>query len=337
MLGTTRFTVLAALLLLSAAPASADEAFTPSNEQIDEDLDRALEQEYQGAAEAPPPPPPPPDYAGEATRERRGLEVRLGLMAAYFHAFLNDVKISRVDDGQGGGDIEFARFDAGDDSPGFEFDGEGTGTYRAWLDLGKYISLTAGARYARFEDTRTLSAAPGGTPGFDYGATTFQTGDQLRAEFAILITDYDVVFKPLNNKWVTMELSLGGRYVQWNTELTGESGHEKDRLEAVLPMVGFGLTLRPIQELSLFGRARVGHLKLEYEDDEDSVTVGEKTEREHTSLEADVGLSLIFEETFGFIAGYRFDYIELSRQKGNDSEGVEGVVHGLYGGLIVQF
>ncbi len=336
MSGTTHGgTLLAAtLLLFGAGPVWADDAFTPSNEQIDRDLDQALEREFSGESE--PPPPPPPTYMEAPHQEDRGLEIRVGTMAAYYHAFLNDVKLSLVDDGVGGTEVEFASFDGRDEDARFDFDGQGTGTYRSWIDLGKHVSLVGGGRFAQFEDTQVLSNAPGGTPGFEFGKSSFSTGETLNAQFTLMIIDYDVVFKPLNNRWATIELSLGGRYALWDTELSSSSGaREQERLEAVLPMVGFGLALRPIEELTLFGRARVGHIELTYEDDD--IESEPETEREHTSLEADIGISLIFEECFGFIAGYRLDYLELSRTKGDDSESVEGVAHGLYGGLIVQF
>lgn len=163
----------------------------------------------------------------------------------------------------------------------------------------------------------------------------------MTAKFRFLCVDYDTVVRPLNNDWVTLDISLGSRYVRWDTKLSGPAGTEDDTLEAWVPMIGLGLTLRPVHELSLFARVRTGHIKVEYREDRqrDSVVVTdrEKVKREHTSLEIDLGMSVIFEETFGFVVGYRGDYLELERVKGDDRKTLEATVHGAYAGFILQF
>jgi len=339
-------TLALALCLGVSAGAHEEEAFEPPNADVDRDLDEALEEEYSEPARPDPPSmarPRAPDYAATVQREEardRRVRVRLRMMAAYTHSLLSDVKLSKRHNGQGGDLVSFADSDTDADGNRFDFEGSGGGLYDVGLHLGKWVVLRIGARHAAFEETQQLTGFEGGTPGFDFGGTSFATGSDLTAKFSFTTVDYDTVVRPLNNDWVTLDVSLGGRYLRWETEFSGPSGIEDDVFEAWVPMIGLGLTLRPVRELGFFFKVRTGHISLEYDrEDDDSVVVtdADTIEREHTALEVDVGLSLVFEDSFGFVAGYRGDYTELERTKGDDRKTLEASVHGAYAGFVIQF
>ena len=60
-------------------------------------------------------------------------------------------------------------------------------------------------------------------------------------------------------------------------------------------------------------------------------------EREASSLEVDLGISLTIADTIGFVVGYRIDYVEVERIGADRDQRAEGTVHGPYAGLILSF
>lgn len=314
-----------------------DDSFTPSNESIDSDLDRTLESEYTDERGE-----PVPDYAADsdggqgapAARNPRD-RVRLRIMGAYWRANLSGAEIEYGVGGFGGETIKLNDPD-NDQYDEQQFDDVGAGTYRMTLDLGRFVSLTGSFRHARFTASGFVTPGEGFEQGFDYGSTTWNLGDPYEAEIEVWTGDLDVLIRPVNRDCLTVDLSVGARYSRWETTLGDDvtPGLENTVLESVIPMLGLGVALRPLQELEFFGKVRVGYLGYEIEDEDDPT---EDLERESTSLEVDLGISVTIADTIGFVVGYRLDYIEIERTTVDRDQRVGGTVHGPYAGLILNF
>lgn len=345
----SRFIGLGSFLLAAmlGTPAFAqDGEFSPSNDDLNQDLDQSLHKEF---SEDHPPPPGADAPAGTKKEKRDRFKITLGLMGAYYHTQLFDIDLSYREGLSGGNVVRFADRDDHDGANAFEFE-QGSGTYRAWIDFGKHIAITGGFRTVRYDDTQTLVSNQAQTQGqgtgpFTFGDTSFQAGDTLSAEFELLVADSDFVFRPLNNQWLTIDMSVGARYIFWKTTFNRENGAQSEvssTIEGAMPMVGLGIAFRPVSILEIFGRVRVGGLDYEvdtsdYDSDEIDEYDLEDKEREMRSYEVDLGIKLIFGETVGLIVGYRLDYIELQRRVASREETVKAKAHGLYGGLILQF
>ena len=336
-------------LPLLAAPALAqdgEQEFTPSNEELDRELDESLAEEYS-AEEAPPKQEKIPDYAAEHDEEAKDdddghdrLRLRFGGLAAYAWTGLGNIELSHREGGSGGGVIELAH----EDNDDFQFD-NGAGMYRAWIGIGRYVSLQGGWFHGRFGDTNALSNAADGTPGFTFGSSRFNSGDIVEINQELRVADFDVVVHPLTLKWIRLDFSLGARYAYWETRierLNRGYNKEEDRIEGLIPMVGFGLTLSPVEPLAFFLRGKVGTIEYEREGGYYRRTNGnrryvEPKERSHTSAELDAGMTFTIANTFGFIVGARIQYIELERVVPDRSSRVEGYATSLYAGVLLNF
>lgn len=339
-------------LLLSAllgcagagAPAWAQEAgedFTPSESELDQDLDQSLADEF---AEAPPPErpvvPTPPPPSGGKTDDR--LRLRLGGIAAYAWTGFHDLEISHREGNRGGDTVLFEGGD-GDQSQSFEFE-SGSGYYRAWFDIGPWVSLQGAFSHAAFKDTNVLSNTPGGTPGFVFGDTAFQTGDAIQVRYTLRLADFDVAIHPLHLDWLRLDVTLGARYVFWQTRFDSvRSGQNQEKtLEALIPMIGLGISFRPVSPMELFLRGRIGALELEREEGRYRRRDGqtrriEPFKREQSSLELDGGVAFTIDDTIGVVLGARINYLEIERQTEREQTRFEGTASSLYAGLIVNF
>lgn len=350
----------AALLLAFSGPILAQEddaPFVPSNERLDDDLDRSLADEYSSSAEIPDAPDVPPSSVDDDDDDRCGIKLRL--MGAFWRTQFKEVAFShREGPGLGTGDIvkmsdpldSENRITAGPRKNSDALDGDDAGLYEITLSLGRYVALRGGFQHSDFDYEHTIGVA--GNPGpFTFGETTWGVGSVLASEFEISTGDLEVVLRPLNNEWITIDVSVGGRYTMWKTEFerkanvlsTTADARERDKLEALVPTVGVGLALRPIKQLEFFARARVGALSYErdadlrwnsYKDRWDRV---ERLEREAEMVEIDAGISLVLGETIGVIAGYRYSSYELERITDERAHRFEGEVGGFYAGAIIQF
>ncbi|RMG12409.1 MAG: hypothetical protein D6731_13895 [Planctomycetota bacterium] len=339
---------LLAAALLAPVSVLADEEpapFVPSNEEVDRELDRALEREYRSP---PPASEPIPDYAAAEEEEEgaRAFGARLRLLGAYWHPAITDLEFYRR---VGTNPRQVVKIEDpyevdldGDD----DLEGSPGGFYGLTLDLGRHVALRGGFAHATQLENDFQVGAVGGVQPFTYGDTSWGSGDVLELSHEVYLGDFDVVLRPLNNRYVTIDLSLGARYLSWEVELTRNLAarpQERERLEAVVPTVGFGLALRPVQALELFASTRVGHLSYEvdagwrWDDWNDKWEYQERKERESTSVQVDLGLSLTIADTLGVIVGYRYEFIALERDTDAEGKGLEGAVHGLFAGVILQF
>lgn len=330
-------TILAALLALPLARADDDHPegpFDPPNEEIDKDLDESLRREYdENGNPIPPPVDPdqdPPSSGGGVDDDR--LHLRLGGMVAYYYTQLKNVEISHREGALGGGEIDF------DDQGIADLDEEHSLTYRAWFDIGRFVSLQGGFRSTQFSDLRRPTST------FTYGSTTFSQNQFLETEIEILSADFDVVIKPLNNRWVELGISFGGRYVYWETEFSNPQNaftRERESTEALLPMIGMSLALRPARPIEIFARGRIGHFEYEREERfrrrNGTLEFDEARTKEATAAEVDLGLRLLIADTIGLIAGYRADFMHIESSRDSRAEEVKGVAHGLYAGVVLQF
>lgn len=341
-------------LPLLAAPAAAqdrEQDFTPSNEELDRDLDESLAEEY--SEEEAPSEAAKEDHRDccghdghhhdEGPDDRDGhdrLRLRFGGLAAYAWTGLSNLEISHREGGSGGGVIELAQEEDDD----FVFD-NGAGMYRAWIGIGRYVSLQGGWFHGRFGDTNALSNDSGGTPGFTFGGSRFNNGDIVEINQELRVADFDVVVHPLTLKWIRLDFSLGARYAYWETRverLNRSYNKEEDRIEGLIPMVGFGITVSPVEPLAFFLRGKVGTIEYEREGGYYRRTNGrrryvEPKNREHTSAELDAGMTFTIANTFGFIVGARIQYIELERVVPDRSSRVEGYASSLYAGVLLNF
>ncbi|MEZ6184776.1 MAG: hypothetical protein R3F62_07180 [Planctomycetota bacterium] len=327
---------LSAALLFSVAPAFADddhpEPFDPPNEQIDRDLDDSLRREYDGNGQPLPPVDPDQDPPSSPPKEDDRLHLRLGGMAAYYYTQLKNVEVSRREGAVGGADIDL-------DDQGLDLDEEHSLTYRAWFDIGKFVSLQGGFRTTEYSDLRQP------TSGFTFGSTTFAQGQYLETEIEVLSADFDVVIKPLNLSWIELGISFGARYVYWETRFSSPQNpatNEDQRSEALVPMVGMSLALRPVRPLELFVRGRIGHFEYEREEhyrrrSGGQLRLEEEYNKEATAAEFDAGIKLLIDDTIGLIAGYRLDFMEIESERASRAEAIKGTAHGLYAGLVIQF
>lgn len=331
--------------LLLAGGLRAQDDFVPPNEQVDRELDESLRREYgpdgkpverpaprELPAEPAPPPPPPP---GDEDDDRDEWALKLGGLAAHYYTWIEGVRISSREGTSGGGTIELDRHNAVAD-----YEGHNSQTYRAWFDIGRWISLEAG-----FRRTNYRSAAQPITAGFTYGRTTFVAGTRVETELDQATIDADFVFKPVNNRWFELSLHFGSRYLYAETMVRNVADPvgqtERERVEMAVPMFGLGLAVRPIPQLELFARGRIGHFGYErdeafifHHDDVDHVTPKEKSA---TSGEVDAGMQILIADTIGVVGGYRLDYLRVEREVPQREERLRSLSHGVYGGVILQF
>ncbi|MGE0712797.1 MAG: hypothetical protein AB7N76_34220 [Planctomycetota bacterium] len=327
-------------LLAFAGPALAQEQeFTPSDQELNQDLDESLRDEYDTP---PPPPPPPPVCDDEDDHDSDRLQLRFGGLAAYAWTSLSRVKLSYREGNSGGGKIDFGRsrgHDRGDNE--FEFQ-NGAGFYRGWIGLGRWVSLQGAWFHGRFQDSNVLGG-PNGLPPFTFGRTTFRAGEVAQVKHELRVADYDIVLHPLNLSWIRLDLSVGARYAYWGTSITRRTGpyrKEEKALEGLLPMAGVGLTISPARPLTLFIRGRFGSIELErkggYQGRGRNRRYVEPKTREHTSAELDGGLTLTI-EGIGIILGARIQYLELERTVPERSARFQGYASSLYAGLVFNF
>lgn len=338
--------------LLVAAPAFAGPAdedpsgdeFTPSEEELDQELDESLRDEYEWVEEeepvrpAPPPPPPP-----SSSSHDRGIRLRLGGMAAIGWTGFHDIEVSHRKDTRGGDTVIFDSED-GDQPNAFEFE-NGSGYYRAWFDIGSWVSLQGAYSHVSFKDANVLGTSEGATPGFVFGDTVYQTGSILEVQHQLRIADFDVAVHPLNFDWLRLDVTLGARYVYWETTLDRRSGtfaRERESLEALIPMIGLGISIRPVKPFEIFLRGRIGSIELERKEGTYRRRNGQREQikpfkREQSSLELDAGFSFTLDETIGLIIGARIDYLEIDRQTEDQHTRFEGTSSTLYAGVLLQF
>jgi hypothetical protein len=295
---------------------SADEGppFRTSNDQVNEDLDRSLRQEFDEDH------PPPPDVAPAAPAvvdpdDDDRLRLRLGGLAAHYYSQLQDVRLSYREGTSGGEDI-----DVDEDDAIADFEPANTQLYRAWFDIGKHVGFYGGFWRGVFRDQKTT------TQQFTFGRMTFLEGEDVSTRVELMTADLDLVVKPVNVR--VFKSAVPGRT-------------ERSRLEAALPVVGASLALRPARWFEIFARGRVGYLSYDrpqstriHDGDVDTIDAKEK---EAKTVEIDVGLKFIFADTIGLIAGYRLDHLRIEREVDDRTEGVRGTAHGVYAGLILDF
>lgn len=339
--------------LLVATPALAGPAdddpsgdeFTPSEDELDQELDESLRDEYEWVEEeeeeparpAPIPPPPP-----SATRDR-GIRLRLGTMAAIGWTGFHDIEVSHRKDNRGGDTVIFDSED-GDQENAFEFENS-SGYYRAWFDIGSWVSLQGAFSHVSFKDTNVLGNGHGATPGFVFGDTAYQTGSVVDVRHTLRIADFDVAIHPLNFDWLRLDVTLGARYAYWETTIdrrTTTYARERERLEALIPMIGLGISIRPVKPFEIFLRGRIGSIELEREEGTYRRRNGRREQikpfkREQSSLELDGGVSFTLAETVGFIVGARIDYLEIDRTTEDQHTRFEGTASTLYAGVLLQF
>ncbi len=211
-------------------------------------------------------------------------------------------------------------------------------TYQAWIDFGKHVSLEGGYRRTLFRSQMASGQA------FTFDRTTFGRDEQLGISIDTLTADLDLVIKPINNRWVSLDLHLGSRYLFWRTEMQGNQADRTGRstLEAAIPVVGAGLAVRPLRFLEIFARGRVGYLSYDRPESNtyrhgrrvDHVSAKEKTVK---SAEFDVGVQVLIKDTIGVIAGWRADYFRFERGTDSLEEEARGMVYGAYVGVVLQF
>jgi len=315
-------------LLLTAATSRAQEAapaddFKPSNDQVNRELDDSLRKEFE-----PPPPPPPPPPPVVVHRHDDRLKLTLGGMAAHMVAVLDDVTISHRDHGSGGNDVDLDRVS--------DFDEEHTQTYRAWFEIGRHVALEGGYRGAVFRDSSASTSA------FTFGRTLYAANEVVDKKIQVATADLDLVLKPLNNRWIGLGIHLGARYMFWRTNLEGSSfDREESTLEAVVPVIGASIAIRPFKWWEIFARGRVGYLS--YDRDAGSYRRNgrrhyvEAKEKEAKSVELDVGMQFLIADTIGLIVGVRADYFDIEREVDAREERAKGTMKGVYAGLVLQF
>tara|TARA_R110002072_G_scaffold260953_1_gene419559 strand:- start:141 stop:1214 length:1074 start_codon:yes stop_codon:yes gene_type:complete len=330
-----------------AGPADDDptgDEFTPSEDELDQELDESLQDEYEWVEEeeeparpAPVPAPPP------SVTHDRGIRLRLGGMAAIGWTGFHDIEISHRKNTRGGDTVVFDSED-GDQQGAFEFENS-SGYYRAWFDIGSWVSLQGAYSHVSFKDANVLGTSQGATPGFVFGETAYQTGSVVEVSHTLRIADFDVALHPLHFDWLRLDVTLGARYVYWETTLDRRSGtfaRERESLEALIPMIGLGISLRPVQPFEIFLRGRIGSIELERKEGSYRRRNGQREQikpfkREQSSLEIDAGFSFTFDETIGLIVGARLDFLEIDRQTEDQHTRFEGTSSTLYAGLLLQF
>jgi hypothetical protein len=346
---------LSALLLLPGAVLAQDEGFTPSNEELDRDLDESLRREYQapppqthtGRYDPNPDPSPPvvtdPGESGDADDE---FELRLGGMAAHYFMRMQDVSISHREGANGGQEIELEEvFSLDDDIDLDDLDDDQdvwqhSQSYKVWFDIGKHVSLQGSFWRTVFRSQATAQQ------NVRFGNSSFAANQVLQTKLDVAVADFDVVVKPINNRYVSLDLHFGGRYIYWRTQVrrvnTSSQQDEQRTIEAGVPMVGLGITLRPAKEFQIFARGRIGYLSYERDahwrvDDDGDIDYVERKERETTSGQAEAGILVMLGDTIGFTLGYRLDYIEMERDVDERRTHVEGLAHGAFAGAILEF
>jgi hypothetical protein len=309
--------------------------FRTSNDELNQELDRSLQQEFDDDHPAPEPPPPIGGGVPVPKVKDDRLRLRLGGYAAHFYTQLQDVKVLYREGTSGGLQV---RID--EDQAVADFEPENAQLYRAYFDIGKHVSFEGGYWRAVYR-----SEGQANVETFTFGRTTFLAGENLSTSFEVQVADLDLVVKPVNNRWFMLGLHLGTRYVYWRSQIDSNdvvNRSEDSTLEAAMPVIGASIAFRPAKVFELFARARVGYLDYDRpestrtDDDGDLETVDAK-HKISKSAELDVGVRLILFDTIGVIAGYRIDYIRVEREVEERTEGIRGTAHGVYAGLILDF
>lgn len=304
--------------------------FRVPNDQVDDELDRSLRQEFDEDHPAPPPLGDAPPAGPRKQDDDDRLRLRLGGFAAHYYAQLQSVRLSYREGLSGGGVIRLDKNDAVAD-----FDPSNTQLYRAWFDIGRHVSITGGFWRGVFRSSDHVS-----TQSFTFGRTTFLEGERIGTRVEAMTADLDLVLKPVNNRWFEMGLHIGARYMFWESQLTSRndpSREERSRIEAAVPVVGASLAFRPLRWFELFARGRVGYLEYDRPSRRDDWGSVDAKAKEARTAEIDLGMKFVIKETIGVIAGYRLDHLRLEREVEERTEGARGTVHGLYAGLILQF
>jgi hypothetical protein len=316
-------------------PPPRDAPFRPSNEQIDENLDRTLQREYD--ADHPPPPAegpsgdvaPPPVVVTHDEESR--FKLHLGGYGAHLYSAISDVRV-----GKGHG--RFSNPIRLDGSSGIaDFDPENSQTYRAWIDFGKHVSIEGGFRRTVFRSQQASQQS------FSFDRLTVGRNEQLGVSLDTLTADLDLVIKPINNRWVELDLNLGSRYLFFRTELQGNQANRTARstVEAAVPVVGAGIALRPWRCLELFARGRVGYLDYDrpesYHRQNGRLNRVSNQSKTVKTAEIDIGIQFLIKQHIGVIAGWRMDYLQFERRADDAHEESRATINGLYAGLVLQF
>lgn len=341
--GFSPFLLLAAGGIALAQGEEYDPPFTPSNEQVDRELDESLAREYDaegrpiepgpsvpGERRGPPPPPPPEDRDDE-------WKITLGGLAAHYHTWLREARIAHREGGSGGGRVDLIS----QQGAGLDFDAEHSQTYRTWVDFGSWISLEGGYRHTVHRANEASAST------FTFGRQTFNAGSLIETKLDLATIDVDFVFKPVNNRWFELALHFGARYVYADVDVARSGDvvgtRERQRIEAAMPVIGLGIAFRPVRGFELFARGRIGHFGYErdgayvFDDDDGDIDYIAPKEKSATSGELDVGMQVVLFDTIGVIGGWRLDYIDLKREVTQRSEKLKAISHGLYAGMILQF
>ena len=356
-----------AALLLTPSLALAQEGekgFTPSNAELDRELDESLRKEFDEPAL---PPPSKRSYDrddkhgedGKRGRRKHGkkdrdhdhddddrFELRLGGMVAHMTTRLQDVTISHREGSQGGAEWELDKvlslnddIDLDDlDSPDDVW--QNTQAYKAWFDIGKHVSLQAGFWRTVYRQDGPAQEA------FDFGRSSFSAGQGVETKFDMAVADFDLVVKPINNRYVSLDLHFGGRYIYWNTRVRRTDSatqiEDSSTLEAGVPMAGLGFTLRPLRWFQIYARGRAGYLA--YERDAHYVYEGngqydyvENKRRKTVSGHVEGGVLFMFARTIGVTLGYRLDYLRVEREVDERESGFEAFSHGVFAGAVLEF
>jgi hypothetical protein len=254
---------------------------------------RPLERRYREPTPPPPPPPAPPAPPADARDEEDDMFLHMGVLGAHWMARLQDASVSA---GRPGVHGDYVHLNGGLDDPA-DLKISETQLFRAWIDLGRFVSFDGGAERAWFRDS-TISPRD-----FVFRDQQFSAGAPIDTKFEFLIADFNFAIHPFNCPLGQFDILVGARYAWSNVQFTSNGGggvvvfapappptitvigggfggpvvgpptlpgaaapvqgtRVNQTVEGVIPMVGLGGKIRPLHEkdvsIEVFGRARVG-------------------------------------------------------------------------------
>jgi hypothetical protein len=347
------------------------------DEEIDRRLDESLRREYGSPDGTIPPPPPEDDHEHRDHRDKPEkpkkpkkhhdddddddrFRISLGVWGGHWQAELFQASVTNYRKhwfGPGmnaGGRI---RLDGHEGSP--DLDVAQTQTYQGWIDLGKHVTISGGARYATYRDTA------GAPPLSFFGAHYFTSQQPLMTKFEFLSSDLDVTVNPLAFERVKLGVMLGLRYVRsavrfsTNQNFAGPDDRVSQSVEALIPMVGLGGSVRPINakkvSVELYAQGMVGGFDLEtrsynsrsrargrngnryYYYSSNGNTYDDHREFRSFALVAEGGIKVVLFGHLGVVAGYRFEVTQLYREDESRIRQAAFKVGGPYAGAVVEF
>lgn len=217
-------------------------------------------------------------------------------------------------------------------------DNGGTFVYELEIGLHRVISLYAMYYNTELESTQVLR-----NQNFFFKNQGFASGDNLKTRLEVTAFEGALAIHAVKTSWLKFDIFFGARYMKTELEFsrTGGGPPSKERYELVTPMVGVGLTIRPIKCFEIYGTMKLG--ALEYDGSSSSNSNRPRSsqtidDRYLSFASLDAGVRLNISTGFGIGVGIRVEAFEQERFFGTRGENsIDGALGGPYASVFIGF